>query len=420
MNQFRHSVARRVGRPAAMAALACALGAAPAAFAADNFGYSLSVNGGAAVSQGFQTAEDFLNGFDRAAIERLVSTYNEATDSAAFTASFRGIPVNLAFPTVGSTLLTFNVPTLGISQSFTGATRDASQQLLEDFLKTNGQDILSRILKEAAKVSPNDPIAGNPASMMGGMVANGYDASFTSQASQIISGVPQPGDRSNQLGLGLRFGSYKTGDVNTQTTTIPLSYTVRFDGDPRKQIVINLPFTYGTTEGAKLMNFAPSVSLRLPMNDRWTLTPTVSYGVTGSVDLASVAQMASVAVTSVYTIPVGDWAVSIGNMIGHYKTLKISIGDFSSDPDIANTVYRNGVLVSQPVTFLGGDKILEYSWVDTRYTGTALYMKWYDEIGLTLGTARGRDGLKSYFRAGVSYLYSAGSNGYALKFGYWF
>ena len=76
MNQFRHSVARRVGRPAAMAALACALGAAPAAFAADNFGYSLSVNGGAAVSQGFQTAEDFLNGFDRAAIERLVSTYN--------------------------------------------------------------------------------------------------------------------------------------------------------------------------------------------------------------------------------------------------------------------------------------------------------------------------------------------------------
>lgn len=420
MKYSRCSVAYPAVRPLAAVALAWALGTTPTAFAADNFSYSLSVNGGAAVSQGFATAEAFLNGFDRTAIQGLVSTYNEATDSATFAASFRGIPVSLAFPTIGSTLLTFDVPTLGISKSFAGATRDASQQMLEDFLKTNGQAILSRLLKEAAKVSPNDPVAGNPGSLMGSMVANGYETSFTSQASQVIGGPPLPGDRSNQVGLGLRFGSYKTGDVNMQTTTIPLSYTVRFDGDPRKQLVVNLPFTYGTTEGAKLMNFAPSVSLRLPMNDRWTLTPTVSYGVTGSVDLASVAQMASVAVTSVYTIPVRDWSVSIGNMIGHYKTLKVSIGDYSSDPDIANTVYRNGVLVSQPVTFLGGDKILEYSWVDTRYTGTALYMKWYDEVGVTLGTARGRDGSKSYFRAGVSYLYAAGSNGYALKFGYWF
>lgn len=405
--------------------LASALGAAVFAHAvitdcaaADNFSYTATV-GSTSVYKGFATAEAFLNGFDQAAIQQIFSTYTTA-DSASFSANFRGIPMTVAFPTGGSTLLTFAVPSLGISQSFTGTTRDDSQAQLEDYLKKNGSDILSRIMKEAARVSPNDPVAGNPNSLMATMVATGFDTTFTAQGSQIISGPPLPGDQSNQFGLGVRFGSYKVNDVRSNTTTIPLSYTWRFDGDPRKQVVLNMPFTYGTTEGAKMGHFAPSLSFRVPVTDRWSLTPSLGYGVAGSVDLGSVAQIVTGSVMSMFSLPVGEWNIAIGNMAGYYKTLKVSAGDFSADPGITNMVYRNGILVSQPVTFLGGDKLIEYSYIDTRYAGTDLFMKWYDEAGITVGTARGRDGQRSYLRAGVSYLWSAGSNGFSLKFGYWF
>ncbi|MCA3132511.1 MAG: hypothetical protein ACK5YW_15725 [Betaproteobacteria bacterium] len=411
---------RRTQRPLATKAGAAAflMAAAAACWAGDNFSYTATVNSNS-VYKGFAKVDDFLKGFDQAAIESLFAGYTTA-DAASFSASFRGIPVNVAFPTGGSSLLTFAVPSLGISESFTGATRDESQSQLEDYLKKNGSNILGRLMKEAARVSPNDPVAGNPGSLMGTMVATSFDSAFTAQGSQIVSGPPLPGDQSNQLGIGLRFGSYRMNDVRSSTSTIPLSYTWRFDSDPRKQVVLNMPFTIGSSQGAKMGNFAPSLSFRMPVTNRWSLTPTVGYGAAGSLDLGSVAQIVNGSLMSVYTFPVGNWSVSVGNMAGYYKTVKVSAGDFAADPGLSNMVYRNGIMIAQPVNLFGGDKIIEYSIVDTRYAGSALFMKWYDEAGITIGTARGRDGLRSYLRAGVSYLWSAGSSGFSMKFGYWF
>jgi hypothetical protein len=399
------------------AAIFCHAAVAPCT-AGDNFSYTATVNS-TSVYQGFSTVENFLKGFDQASIAALFAGYTTA-DAASFSASFRGIPVNVAFPVGGSTLLTFAVPSLGISQSFTGATRDDSQAQLEDFLKKNGSNILGALMKEAARLSPNDPVAGNPGSLMATMVGTNFDSTFTAQGSQIVSGPPLPGDQSNQIGLSLRFGSYKMNDVRSSSTTIPLSYTWRFDSDPRKQVVLNMPFTYASSQGAKMGHFAPSLSFRMPVTERWSLTPTLGYGLAGSLDLGSVAQIVNGSIMSMFTLPVGSWGISVGNMAGYYKTVKVSAGDFSADPGITNMVYRNGILVSQPVSFFGGDKLIEYSLVDTRYAGTALFMKWYGEAGITIGTARGRDGLRSYLRAGVSYLWSSGSNGFAMKFGYWF
>lgn len=416
---------RRPFRSAALSAALLASGLPVSGLAADNFSYTLTITPAAAgapftETRGFGNVQDFINSFDQGALESKFASYS-VNDGVSFVASFRGIPTNVFF-NPNSTAVSFVVPSLGINKTFSAANRDGSLDQLEDFLKKNGEGILSRIMKEAAKASPNDPVAGNPTSLMGTMVGSNFDNTFASQGSQIIGGPPQAqaGDQTNNFGLSLRFGSFKVNDVNTRTTTLPLSYTWRIDSDPRKQVVLAMPITYGTTEGARIGSLSPSISVSLPVNDKWTLTPTVGYGVTGSIDLASVAQIVSGSLMSMVTIPMDDWYLSVGNMVGHYKTLKVQSGEFSADPGIANTVFRNGFMVSQPVNFLGGDKLIEYSWVDTRYAGSALYMKWYDEVGITLGTARGATGLASYIRAGVSYLYSAGSKGYSLKFGYWF
>ena len=156
---------------------------------------------------------------------------------------------------------------------------------------------------------------------------------------------------------------------------------------------------------------------RVPITRGWALAPGVNYAVAGSRELGSVAQIASASLTSSYELPVGSTVIGMGNMVGYYETLKFSVGDYSFDPEITNTVYRNGLMWSVP---LGGRVAAEFSYINTQFTGTELYINAYNEFGLTFGTARGVEGVLSFVRAGATYLYSAKSKGFTLNVGYWF
>jgi hypothetical protein len=82
-------------------------------------------------------------------------------------------------------------------------------------------------------------------------------------------------------------------------------------------------------------------------------------------------------------------------------------------------VYRNGVMVSRPVTVGNQPMSVEVSFVNTQFTGSALYNKWTNELGLTVGTRRGSD-LPSYLRAGITLLKGQRSSGVSFNVGYWF
>jgi hypothetical protein len=63
---------------------------------------------------------------------------------------------------------------------------------------------------------------------------------------------------------------------------------------------------------------------------------------------------------------------------------------------------------------------LEFSFVNTVYTGTDLFSRQYNELGLALGTAKSSSA-RSYLRGGVTYLQGQnGIKGFKLNFGYWF
>jgi hypothetical protein len=238
-------------------------------------------------------------------------------------------------------------------------------------------------------------------------------------ASNVIAGGPAS-NLPNMLGLGLRFGSYSQGGLTSKAYTLPFSYTARSDSDPRRQLTFTLPVTFNDVEGAKTYHVAVGANYRMPMTDHWALTPAVNWGITGSKDLGSVAQVVSLSLTSTYGIEMGaNSRISIGNMLGYYKTLKFTVGDYSFDPDIQNVVFRNGILYSMPTSLLGGGKSLEYSLINTVYTGSALYNKVTNEIGVTLGTNRNAQA-RSYQRVGFTYLFSSKTHGFSLNFGYWF
>ncbi len=99
----------------------------------------------------------------------------------------------------------------------------------------------------------------------------------------------------------------------------------------------------------------------------------------------------------------------------------VSAGDYSIDPKINNTVFRNGVLASFPTLVSGRKMAFEVSFILTNYTGSALYSNRYQEVGVALGTNKGANSARSYFRAGATYLTGEnGITGARLNLGYWF
>ncbi|MBI1892312.1 MAG: hypothetical protein HYS18_16835 [Burkholderiales bacterium] len=406
---------------AAAVLMACAASAS----AADNFKVvATNVTNNQTATFGFSTALTTLDSLQAQYLQTKLPSYT-GNEVARFNMDYRGLAINLAFNTLNSSTLDFSIPVLGINQQFTGSTRNASQSLLVDYMKTG--DLLGLIQKKLAEVSPIDPIAGNPNSMMSQMVANDFNNAFLATASNIApppqtatAGEKADSSSNNLIGIGLRFGQYKQGDLNSQSVTIPFSYTIRSDIDPRRQLIFNVPVTYTTVEGAKAYFVGAGAAYRIPMNDHWTLTPAFNYGLTGAPDLGSAAQVMSGSLSSTYILNMSGFDLAIGNMIGYYKTLKFSTSGYSYDPGIQNTVFRNGIMLSQPINFMGRKMSIEYSLVDTRFTGTALYNKGYDEIGITIGTNKSAQSARSYLRAGANFLVSPQSKGFSLNLGYWF
>ena len=410
------------------------LGLSPAVTAAPLFTVDISVGDR---RQSFSFS-DVRKVFDQIDEDRLRMTFSNYTDmsEAHAVVDFRGLEMNFSFPGAGNELV-FEVPSLDIREEFDGATRDASVDRLEDFLKSQGGDILNRIQAASIATSPVDPIAGNPGSMMGTMVSGQFEAGFSSQVTNIAKPPVRPasdgdpdtttaveaGSPDNLVHLTPRFGRYTAGGRVSNVLTLPIGYSFRFKegGTGLRSIDLSLPLTYAEIEGGKSVAASIGTGLTWGLTERWSLSPAVGAGLTGSVDLGAAGGIGSASLTSAYTIPFDEYTINVGNMIGYYETLDIEVGGYSFDPGVSNTVLRNGLMVSVPGT-MGGRKVATEFWaVDTRFYGSELYSEYNDEFGISFGSARteGRS-IESHLRGGVSWMTGDNVKGWRFNLGYKF
>lgn len=369
---------------------------------------------------GAGTLSDLKNQITDAGLAQINSSYTP-TSGAVIRAGYRGLPIVLSSAN-NSTAVTLNIQSIGLNQTFSAqSNRDANTKDLFEYLKSSGASILNELQKKLAEMSPIDPIAGNPSSMQSRMAADDFDRGFTQFASNVKADPTSEQSSGNLVGTGLTLGNMQVGGLTTSTASIPLSYTLRNDLDPRKQLTFYAPITVNNAAGAQSAGINLGVAYRFPVNDDWALMPSASYGVTGSADLGAAAAMTAVSITSQYTFKLENFDLAIGNMVGAYQTSKVSAGDYSIDPQISNTVFRNGVLASFPTVVSGRKMAFEVSLILTNYTGSALYSNRYQEVGVALGTNKGANSARSYLRAGASFI--SGENGITgarLNLGYWF
>lgn len=387
------------------------------------FDLTFSVNGTTTKPIGFSSVEDLFAATSQQNLVGLVNTYTPIS-SATIDIGFRGLAISF-LANANSPAMTLKIPSINESIIFDKKpTRDENIDDMKNYLKgSTGSDIVRRFQQQLAKVSPIDPVAGNPASAQSNAVTSDYGRSFTSFASNIKKSANSNMNEAvnNLFGANIEVGNFSQNGVSTQSITIPFSYTIRSDIDPNRQLSFYAPVTVMDSLGSKSYSVSLGTSYRLPVNDEWALTPALGYSITGSNDLGSAAGILGVSVTSQYTMQFENFSMAMGNMIGVYQTNKITVGDYSVDPGIKNTVFRNGLLLSLPVHIFETPMSLEFDYVNTLYTGTDLYSNKYNEFGIALGTNKNAGSKRSYIRGSLTYLMGENNiKGTRLNLGFWF
>ncbi len=396
--------------------------------------YSISINStshpGYSYVINFNSAEEVDNQISLETIQQHIPGYTDS-DPMRASLNFRGLPVVVRFDANSPTMY-FSIPAIGVSETFAGADRNASVNMLEEWFKSKGGDALTRMSQYLAEHTPTDPVAGNPTSLQSNLVSSAFEQAFAANTTQLRDSsvnVTPNSRNSNLIGVSARFGTLKAGGLEGNYYSLPLSYTFRSNDDPRKSFTLKLPIHMVEVDGAKSYNIGLGASMTLPINNQWSITPGLQYAFMGSLEMGSAAQMVAGSVTSAYTWDLGsNYRLSMGNMIGYYKTMKFKYQDYEFDPDIQNTVLRNGLMLSIPTDGLYKDTLVEVFATDTRFFGSELYIDSYDEIGFAFGFSKfSIKEMPEYIvntmrdlRIGVSYLFASDSNLLTLNFGFTF
>lgn len=357
------------------------------ASAADPFSVTLTVEGQTG-SRGFTRIQDAYDSLDTAGLQSIVGGYTDIS-AANVALNLRGVPATGIFAT-NSPALRVLVPGVGIDVTFNGATRDESQQLFADWLRGQGSSQVNEVLRYAAATTSIDPVAGNPNAAMNQFVAADFGRALEASVDGGQAG----------FGMAARFGSFTAAGYNSRSLSVPLNQT--FVLSENDTIELDLPLTWTNTEGAQSYGGNLGMLYRRKVFDWWTLQPSFRVGGVGSIDLGGGSGVYSAALNSTIQFPVTDEIrMTIANGVTYVSTFPVSIGSYSVNYDMQNTVFRNGIVLTGDFGIRLADRALLLSAfaVDTRFTGDAVYIENYQEFGVF-----GQWGRESPFRVGATFL----------------
>lgn len=380
----RASLARRLQKGGemrkALPASVLALLTAVPALASDPFGLDAEVDGQRA-SRSYNTLEQAYNSLSSASLRSIFPTYAGDASAVRATLNLRGVQALGSFaPT--SPILRFQVPGAGIDEVFNGGTREGSLQQLQKWFQGQGQSRVNTLLRYAVRTTPIDPIAGNPNSALTGLAVSDFGRAVDASLGEGAA-----------FGIAARFGSFSASGYNSQNLTLPLDYNWQIT--PRDTLQLDVPLSYIDNSGATSYSGNIGLLYRRQVTDSWTLQASARVGAAGSVDLGAGAGIYGLGLTSTYVARLpAQLRLTVANGINYLSTFPVSIGRYSLDYGVSNTVFRNGLVLSRSL----GVEL--WSWpltgsvfaVDTRFTGTPVYVRHFQEFGTYVsagGQARG-------------------------------
>lgn len=334
--------------------------------------------------------EDFLSS--------LINTKGQfaALNGNPYTArsTFLGVQNAITFNTNSTgTAVTLGLTPIGFTRTFTGATKESVDDQIDDFFQKNGAETLAAFLKAIAKESPIAVTDGNPNSvtaLAAGSTFTGQGFTGADELASAFDDVDAGGGEKSRFGgfgIGFNAGKFEAGVFEGNNYDFSLSgLNIGFGDNVR--LLTPISINYLDIEGAEVAG--AGISLALPIRLRtmskdnpvnWRLTPLAGVSLRGSVDLASGALIwqAGAANTIDYKVA-PKLVVCLINQFTFHRSIEVTYGDYSFDPDVDQQILKNGVRLVTPFTKrLIGDFYV----VDTRFLKAAA-VKSFQTFGASL------------------------------------
>ena len=342
------------------------------------------------------------------------------TENSAVSSTSRLLGVNALLDFANSSkTLTLRIPDIGLTQSFTGINRRESAILLRNYLRDNPQ-LYGDLQRRQIATSPLSPITGT-GGVLGQAILADFSSSFTESATRIATSQSNAAQSAQSvIGAGVLISSHSVAGADVRSISVPLSYTVRNDIDPRRQALVRAGFGELDSAGSKSYQARLSAGYRFPMSDAWVLTPMLGASVAGSKDAAFYVGVVHGSLASTYTWEFDSFDLTMGNMLGYYQSFSPPGRSFATDPGVRTTAIVNGLFLSQPVSFGGSKMSMEYGVSDTRLSGTSLYQNNSQEVSISLGTNKTALSARSFLRGTLALQRARDSRGVSLSVNYWF
>ena len=326
-------------------------------------------------TRSFKSVIDLFDKYEDGALDSIISGYDK-TSAADGWINFRGVMIELKFD--GSGNLTFNVPSADIDKLFTSddGTQENSFKKLKDYLKSNKDGLLKKVLKSTVKDTPFDTVAGNPSSMMAMMT----DASFHRAGGGVL------GNFVSYISPNASRHHFKFNNENktTDVISLPLAKTFKF-GESGWALMFDMPLTYADLDGSKYFAGQVGLGLKVPLvkaeKFKWDIVPGGRVGAIGSKDMISGGLLYSGNLTSNMQVPMGPVTVSMTNMAGYIRDFSVKVADYEVDYDLKNWVYKNGAQVRWDIS---DDWAINTAYSYTLYTGSDLFIDKYHDVGASL------------------------------------
>lgn len=202
----------------------------------------ITVDGTDTVKEGTNSIIKVTEFFDNTSLEDIFPDYTSNSSVLALV-NFRGLGTVIEFEANSSELI-FRIPGKDFEVRFDGETRDESQEQFEDWLKGEFNSAeaprksLTRLLQILVAVSPVDPVAGNPNSLMTRMVIDDFNQGITGPF--ISSKTPLPGQKNN-FSIGGEVGFFNAGPYDGETFSIPISYKWNMKRFPKLSLIVDFP-----------------------------------------------------------------------------------------------------------------------------------------------------------------------------------
>lgn len=320
---------------------------------------------------------DLSRSLKSSSIQELIPFYTP-TSAASIAIDLRGIDVITSFA-ANSTTLQVAIPQAHISQSFTGETRDDSIKLFKNFIQDAGNR--HRLLKAYQRYSPIDPIAGNPNSLIAQMAQNDYlMGSLHPLAGASCAFRSQPIVHQFQMGTAFERGFSKGFDTTVVSLPLRYSYAPCLD----YALIIDVPLTYLRNGGASSVVGSLGVGFQMPVTSSWALTPMIRMGSGGSLDLCTSGNFFSTGLTSLYTLPVSSFLLSMTNYAGYFTSTNLWLTGVNFNYRLQTWVFKNGLSLTTTEGYCVWERPLYFNVyvIDSAFTKNHLYMNHYDEVGI--------------------------------------